>query len=143
MDSNTTGNQPFEDFKVNLKIKLSLFWASVTLCYLYGDYFELYVPHKTQGLLTGENLLDSPFKLLSAAVLLAIPALMVVLSVMLKPRINRMLNIVFGLFYTAIMLLIAVTSLEAWRAFYVFLAVVESILTFLIFWQALKWPKAK
>lgn len=30
-----------EDITVHTRIKLSALWASVTLCYLYGDYFEL------------------------------------------------------------------------------------------------------
>ena len=133
----------FEDMKLNIKIKLSALWTSVTLCYLYGDYFELYVPQKTQWLVTGANLLDTPFKLFAASVLLAIPALMVFLSVSLKPAVNRRLNIALGFFFTVIMLLIAVTSLTPWRMFYVFLAVVESCLTSLIIWYAWKWPQER
>ena len=136
MKSNT-----LEDYKINIKIKLSILWASVTLFYLYGDYFELYIPQKTQGLITGDNLLDSPTNLFLAALLLAIPAVMVVLSILLKPTINRILNIVFGLFFTALMLLIAFTSMEPWRAFYVFYAILESIITGVIVWYAFKWPK--
>jgi len=133
----------FEDMKLNIKIKLSALWTSVTLCYLYGDYFELYVPQKTQGLVTGANLLDTPFKLFAASVLLAIPALMVFLSVSLKPAVNRRLNIALGFFFTVIMLLIAVTSLTPWRMFYVFLAVVESCLTSMIIWYVWKWPQER
>lgn len=130
-----------EDFKVNIKIKLSALWASVTLCYLYGDYFELYVPEKTAGLISGDNLLDNPTKLFLAALLLAIPAVMVFLSILLKASINKWLNICVGLFFTAIMVLIAFTSLTPWRAFYVFLAIVESIITLLIVWYAWNWNK--
>ena len=63
------------------------------MCIRDRDYFELYVPNKTKGLVDGTNLLDSPMKLFSASVLLAIPALMVFLSIILKPKINRQLNI--------------------------------------------------
>ena len=131
----------YENVQINIKNKLSVLWTSVTLCYLYGDYFELYVPKKTQGLVDGTNLLDSPMKLFAASVLLAIPALMVFLSIILKPKINRQLNIVFGIFYTAIMILIAITSITPWRTFYVFLAIVESVITSLIVFYAWKWPK--
>lgn len=140
MDNQQT-NSTLKDFEVNIKIKLAFLWTAVTLCYLYGDYFELYVPNKTAGLVNGENLLNSPFKLLAAAVLLAIPAVMVFLSVFLKPKINRFLNILFGLFFTLIMVLIAFTSLTPWRSFYVFLALVESALTAVIVVSAWKWPK--
>ena len=141
MDSNKTSTSGFEDFKINIKIKLSLLWTSVTLCYLYGDYFELYVPQKTQGLVNGVNMLDSPMKLFAASLLLVIPALMVFLSIILKSSINRRLNIILGLFYTAIMILIALTSITPWRIFYVFLAIVESCTTSLIVWYAWKWAK--
>lgn len=141
MDSNKASTSGFEDFKVNVKIKLSALWTSVTLCYLYGDYFELYVPKKVEGLVSGQNLLDNPQKLFAATVLLAIPAIMVFLSIILKPKINRILNIIFGLLFTIIMLLIALSSLIPWKAFYVFLALVESIITTLIIWYAWKWQK--
>lgn len=143
MNSNKATKSEFEDIKVDIKIKLSALWTSATLCYLYGDYFELYVPQKTQGLVNGVNLLDSPMKLFAAAILLVIPALMVFLSIILKSSINRWLNIVFGIFYTAIMVLIAMTSITPWKTFYVFLAIVESCITSLIFYKALKWTKIK
>ncbi|MFZ6024131.1 MAG: DUF6326 family protein [Bacteroidota bacterium] len=143
MRSNKITTNDFEDIKVNIKIKLSALWASVTLCYLYGDYFELYVPQKTQGLITGENLLNSPMKLFAASALLAIPALMVFLSVILNARINRWVNVVLGIIYTAIMLLIAFTSLIPWRTFYVFLAIIESAITSLIVYYAWNWTRNK
>lgn len=131
----------FEDFKVNTKIKLSALWTSVMFCYIYGDYFSLYVPKKVEDFISGETLLDSPLKLFFAAVLMTVPALMIFASIVLKPRINRWLNIVFGIFYTAIMLLIAFTSITPWWSFYVFLALVESILTSIIVYYAVKWPR--
>lgn len=131
----------FEDFKVNTKIKLSALWTSVMFCYIYGDYFSLYVPKKVEDFISGETLLDSPLKLFFAAVLMTVPALMIFASTVLKLRINRWLNIVFGIFYTAIMLLIAFTSIAPWWSFYVFLALVESILTSIIVYYAVKWPR--
>ena len=35
-----------EDFKINVKIKLAVLWTSVMFCYIYEDYFELYVPKR-------------------------------------------------------------------------------------------------
>ncbi len=130
-----------EDYKINVKLKLSAFWTSVMFCYIYGDYFELYVPKKVEGLISGANMLDSPTKLFLASVLLAIPALMIFLSILLKPAINRLLNIIFGILYTSMMILIAITSISSWYTFYVFLAILESLITFLIVWYAWKWPK--
>ena len=130
-----------ENQKINIKIKLSALWTSVMFCYIYGDYFELYVPKKVEGLISGVNMLESPTKLFLASVLLAIPALMIALSILLKPAINRWLNIIFGILYTLIMVLIAITSISSWYTFYVFLAILESLITLLIVWYAWRWPK--
>jgi hypothetical protein len=130
-----------ENPKVNIKIKLASLWASVTLCYLYGDYFELYTPGKIDSLLTGENILDSPTKLLIASIILATSSVMVALSVILKPKINRVVNIVLGMLFTIMMLFIGFNSNTEWGGFYVFLAFLESIITALIVWYAWKWPK--
>ncbi|MBC7571987.1 MAG: hypothetical protein H7319_20005 [Spirosoma sp.] len=130
-----------KNVEVNIRIKLAFLWTSVTFLYIYGDYFELYIPTKTAGLVNGINLLDSPMKLFSASVLLAIPAAMIFLSVLLKPPFNRWLNIGMGVFFTLLMLLIAATSLTPWRIFYVFYAITESIITSLIVWYAAKWPR--
>ena len=143
MKSSGTNTGVLEDIKINVKIKLSALWASVTFFYIYGDYFELYVPNEVQGIINGNSMLDNPVKLFAASVLLAVPALMVCLSVILKTKINRGLNLIVGIFFTAIMLLIAVTSISEWRAFYVFYAIVESILTSIIVWYAWKWTKIK
>jgi hypothetical protein len=131
-----------EDFKVNIKIKLSALWAGVTLCYLYCDYFELYVPDKVEGLINGRNLLNSPTKLFIAAVVLAVPAVMVFLSILLKPIVSKWLNIVVGIIFTAMMVLIAFTYSEVWYTFYLFYAILESLITAVIVWYAWKWPKA-
>lgn len=130
-----------ENPKVNVKIKLAALWASVTLCYLYGDYFELYTPDKVNSLITGENNLDSPTKLLIASIILAISSVMVAASIILKPKLNRILNIIFGTFFTLMMIAIGVYSTNEWYLFYVFLAFLESIITALIVWYAWKWPK--
>jgi len=129
--------------KINIKIKLAALWTSVVFCYLYGDYFELYTPEKVDSFLTGINVLNSPTKLLTASIILAIPSMMVALSILLKPKVNRFLNILFGIIFTLMMILIGVNSLTPWYSFYVFFAFLESITTALIVWYAIKWPKAE
>ncbi|MEJ5996053.1 DUF6326 family protein [Pedobacter sp. Du54] len=141
MNPTSTRKHQFEDFNINVKVKLAALWASLMSCYIYGDYFSLYVPHKIEKFIAGNTLLDSPLKLFSAAVLLAIPAVMICLSVLLKPLLNRWLNIIFGIFYSILMLLIAITTLSVWWSFYVFLAVLEVIISSLIVWHAYNWPK--
>lgn len=131
-----------ENRKVNIKIKLAALWASVTFCYLYGDYFELYTPDKVDSLITGENILNSPTSLLIASLILAIPSIMVAASIILNAKANRILNILFGTLFTLMMVFIGINSMTEWYSFYVFLAFLESIITFLIVWYAFKWPKS-
>jgi len=131
----------YEDYKINVKLVLSGLWASVMFLYIYGDYFELYVPGKTQGLLNGQNLLNTPYKLLSATIILTLPSLMIFLSLMMKPKWNRILNISIAAFLTLFTLLVGASSLSEWRIFYVMLSFLESILTAIIVWKAWHWPR--
>lgn len=132
-----------EDFKVNTRIKLAALWTAVMFCYIYGDYFELYVPGKTEGLVNGQNMLDSPVKLFIATFILAIPALMIFLSLVLKPTWAKGLNIGVGIFFTLFTLLVGISSFSVWRTFYVFLSFLESIITVVIVWHAWTWKKVE
>lgn len=134
-------NKTLQNSAIDIKIKLASLWAAVMCCYIYGDYFSFYVPGKLDKFLQGQTLLNTPVKLFAASVLMVVPSVMIFLSIALRAPISRWLNIVFGVFYTSIMVLIAFVSIAPWWAFYVFLAIVESFLTALIVWYAWNWPK--
>ncbi|MFM9911251.1 MAG: DUF6326 family protein [Chitinophagaceae bacterium] len=129
------------DFTIHVKFKLSALWAAVMFCYIYGDYFSLYVPKQIDEFISGTTRLNSPIKLFAASAMMSIPALMVFLSLLLKPAINKWLNIIFGVFFSAIMIVIAISSIESWWAFYFFLAIIEILITSLVVWFAWTWPK--
>lgn len=135
----------FEDFRINIKLRLAALWTSLMFCYVYGDFFSLFVPGRIQRLMDGNSGAGqtTPVMLLVYAVLLATPALMIFLSVALKARVNRLLNIIMGSFFTLVMILVTATSLGEWMLFYTFLGIVEIILTCIIVWQAVKWPTVK
>jgi hypothetical protein len=130
-----------EDIKINVKIKLAVLWTSVMFCYIYEDYFELYVPKRVERIISGESLLNTPQKLFGASWVLIIPALMIVLSILLKSRLNRLVNILFGTCYTALMVWIATNYSDKWLSFALVFAILESIMTAMIVWYALKWPR--
>ena len=44
MSSSNSTAQVFEDFQINVKLKISALWVAVMFCYVYGDYIEIYVP---------------------------------------------------------------------------------------------------
>ncbi len=129
-----------EDVKVNTKIKLSALWVSLMLLYIYADILSLFQPGQVQEMLEG---MMGPFpatqgSLLTASVLMMIPAVMVFLSLILNAKVNRGLNILFGLLYT----LVNISNLigETW-VYYLLFGVVEIICTGMIIWHAWKWPK--
>lgn len=129
-----------QDVQINIKFKLSALWVSVVLCYIYGDYFGLYVPGTLQSMIDGQmGPLGATTQgvLLFTSAMMAIPSLMVFLSLALKPKLSRWLNIIFGFIYTAIMIL---SMIGAWN-FYIFFGIIEASLTLLIVWHAWNWPK--
>jgi len=131
--------EALDDIKVHVKIKLSALWVSVMFCYIYADYFGLYVPGKLQEMLDGRMVPLGPTTqrvLVVTSVMLAIPSVMVFLSLALKPGLSRWLNIILGTLYTLIILI----TMWAW-AFYIFYGIVEVTLTALIVWYAWKWPR--
>lgn len=130
-----------EDLRVPIRLKLSSLWTSLMFCYVYGDYFGLYQPGKLQGMLNGRGPLGpiNQGDLVATSILLAIPGLMVFLSLAMPARLMRWTSIVLGLFYAAVML---VTMPGAWW-FYIVLGCIEIALSLLIVWSAWTWPRSK
>ncbi len=129
-----------DDIRIHVKLKISALWASVMFCYIYGDYFGLYQPGKLQEMLEGKMAPFGPTTqgvLVGTSVSMAIPAVMIFLSLALKASLNRWVNIILGLIYTIFVL---ITMSGAW-AFYIFLGSVDIILTVLIVWYAWNWPR--
>lgn len=129
-----------DDVKIHVRFKLAALWSSLVFCYIYGDYFGLYTPGTLQEMLQGRM---GPLGqvtqmvLLGTSLMLAVPSVMVFLTLALRPGITRWANIVLGLVYTAIMLM---TMPGAW-IFYIFFGVVEVALSLAIVWYAWRWSK--
>ena len=140
MNESMSARPGLEDSKINVKIKLSALWASVMFCYIYADYFGLFVPGVMQSMLNGQMRplgATTQGVLLGTSLMLAIPSVMIFLSVALPPVLSRWLNIIVGAVYTAIILI----TMWGW-VFSIFYGVIEISLTALVVWYAWKWPKA-
>lgn len=129
-----------EEYRAPAKVKLAALWASTMFCYIYGDYFGLYVAgtladmnHGSMGPLGHAT----PAVLTGVSLMMAVPSLMVALSLLLPARICRWACIVLGLFYTAIM----AVSLPGSEPFYKVLALVEMTQTLAITGIAIRWPR--
>jgi Family of unknown function (DUF6326) len=133
----------FEEYTINIKLRLAALWTAVMFCYVYGDFFSLFVPGRIQSMMNGHSGAGdtTPVKLLLFALLMTIPALMIFGSLMLKARASRLANIIAGIFFTAVMILVVAVSIDKWMLFYTWLGLVEIVITCLIVWQAWRWPR--
>ena len=142
MNAQQAPQNGLEDIKVNLKVKIAAMWTSFMFLYVYVDFFGLYMPKKIDDILQGKVFefdITQEF-LLIVLVLVAIPTLMIFLSVALPAKINRWTNIIVATLLIPYMLFNLVG--EAWPHMF-FGAAVEVILLLLIIGYAWKWPRAQ
>ena len=128
-----------EVVKINVKMKLSALWVALMLIYAYADILSLFKAGAIEKMMDG---FMGPFpvtqgSLLSASILMMIPAVMVFLALALKAKVNRWVNIILGVLYT----FVNISNLigETW-IYYISFVVVEIALTLLIVWFAWRWP---
>ena len=134
-------NSSLQDSKVDIRIKLAALWAATMFCYIYGDYFELYIPGKLSSMLDGKMLpLGTVTQgiLLATSSMMAIQGTMVFLSLVVTPVVNKWLNVALGLAATLIMIL----AIQGTWTFYKLLGTVEIGLLLTIVWQAWTWPRS-
>ena len=131
------------DAPVPVRYKLAALWTAVMFCYVYGDYFSLFVPGQIQDIMDGKTGVGpvSPQTLLAFALLMTPPPLMIFLSLALRAPACRWVNIIFGTLYSLLMLLIFATTMQKWMLFYEYYALLEAILTGIVVWLAWKWPQ--
>lgn len=135
----TTGN--LEDAKVDVKIKLSALWAALMFLYTYGDILGFYTPGVVEQLIAGEvgGIAITEGFLIVMAVWMTIPSLMPILSLALKARANRWVNIILG--FVSLAVLVASSFAGEFSLRYGFTATVEAVIMVFIIWYAWKWPR--
>lgn len=140
MNSNKKTARILEDVKINVKIKLSALWVTVMFLFAYVDIMGKYQPGHIEEIIAGKMgpLPTTQVVLLVVTILMAIPGVMVFLSLTLKPKANRWANIIVGIFQI-VFVLSSLFMGESW-AYYIFGSIVEVVLLSLIVWYAWKWP---
>lgn len=129
-----------EEFRAPTKVKLAALWASTMFCYVYGDYFGLYVAGTVSDMnrgVIGPLGQATPGVLIGVSMMMAIPSLMVALSLVLPAAICRWACVLLGGIYTAIMAI----SLPGSEPFYTALGIIEMALTLVIAIVAFRWPQ--
>lgn len=134
-----------KDVKVNVKVKLALLWVAVMFFYIYNDLFSLFQPGHVAQLVEGqlEGVQFTQTLLFGAAVLMAFPSFMILLSLTLKARANRLVNIIVGILQIFVLLGTQfVGEGETW-IYWRFYELLEALFLVLIIRTAWKWPAAE
>jgi hypothetical protein len=139
MSSVKSNTEVYEDFKINVKLKISALWVAVMFCSVYGDYIQIYVPGILADAMEVKATAETQLEFFAVALLMAMPSMMIFFTLVAQPKINRWLNIILSTLY--IVILIATNLTETW-VFYLFLTAIEVLISVAIIWYAWKWPKA-
>ncbi len=133
-----------EDRKVNVKTKLAFLWVALMFFYIYNDIFSFLQPGHVAELVEGqlEGVQFTQTILFSGAMLMAFPSFMVLLSLTLKARTNRLVNIIVGVLH--ILVLVGTQFVgegETWFYWRLY-ELLEALFLTLIIWTAWKWPRS-
>ena len=125
MSSVSEETRALEDVAVPVKLKLAALWTATMFLFACGKIAGIEV---TQAFL------------LAASVYVAIPSVMVFLSLALRPHVSRWTNLAVGALY--VLTIIASAIGESW-VYSIFLSILGVALVLLIVWFAWNWPRPR
>ena len=133
-----------EDLRMPVQAKLAAAWTSFMFLYIYVDYLALYKPGFLDEILAGivHEFDTGPIFVSLALTLMAIPILMILLSMTLPARANRIINLVVAALYIPVSVY-NVAGEESWSYayFYGFSIGLEVLLLAFILRSAWTWPR--
>lgn len=132
-----------EDQRIPVQAKLAAAWTSLMFFYIYIDYFHLYQPGAIDQLRGGEiYVLDiSPTLMTIFVVVIGIPALMVMLSMTLPARVNRVTNLIVASLFIPVTVFNAAGTSWDWAFYYALSIGIEVLLLAFILRSAWSWPR--
>ena len=133
----------FDTSVIAVQAKLAAAWTSLMFLIIYIDYFHLYQPGEIDDIRGGVIFaFDISGTLLTIFfAIIAIPALMVMLSVTLRPRVNRAVNLVVASLYIPICVFNAAGATSDWAFYYVVTIGVEVLILAFSLRTAWTWPR--
>ena len=135
-----TARTKLEAFPVNVRVKISALWASMMFIFAYVDLFSFYRSDVRADIEAGEIFgftINQSF-LLATTAYIVIPALMVFGALILRPRVNRVVNIALSVVYA---LTIVGGAIGEWD-YYLLGSAIEVVLLAAVAYYAWTWPKA-
>ena len=134
-----TADTEFEPVRVNVRIKISALWTAMLFVFAYVDIFSLFRPDfradVEAGVVSGFTV-NQTF-LLVTTIYIVIPSLMVFGALVLRPRINRIVNIALGIIYATTI----IAGMVGEWGYYVLGSAIEVALLMAIVQYARTWPK--
>ena len=128
---------------LDTKAKLSTLWIFILLNVIFADIHGFFKPGFLEeimtGVVNGTQMTEGLFLL--AAIGLEIPIAMVLLSRVLKYRVNRWANIIAGAISIAFAIGNWSTTPELIVPDRIFFATIEVVSMLLIIWYAWRWPR--
>lgn len=132
------GNPP-----VPLQAKLAAAWTSLMFFIIYIDYFNLYQPGEIDdirgGVIFGFDISGTLMSIFF--VIIAIPTLMIMLSMTLPARANRATNLAVASLYTPLLVVNFVGAPWDYAFYYVLTIGVEVLIVAYILHSAWTWPR--
>jgi hypothetical protein len=128
-----------EPSPVNVRVKISALWASMLFVFVYVDLFSLYRPDFRADIEAGEIAgfaINQTF-LLGTTAYVVIPSLMVFCVLVLRPGLNRIINIALAALYEVG---VVASTIGEW-SYYVLGSLIESALLAAIVFYAWTWPR--
>ena len=122
--------------KMDTKVLLSTLWIVVMINMLKADILSLYIPGALDEVAKTSVSTGTPIPqlMLGGAIMMEISIVMIVLSRVLKYKVNRWTNII-----TSIITIVFVVGAGVSYPHYIFIATVETLCLLLIVWFAWIW----
>ncbi|GAA2149915.1 hypothetical protein FHX52_0194 [Humibacillus xanthopallidus] len=143
MTIRTTHPTPLENPPIPVQAKLAAAWTSFMFLVIYIDYFHLYQPGEIDVIRGGDIFVFeiSGTLMTTFFALIAIPTLMVLLSMTLPARANRTTNLVVALLFIPICAFNAAGASSDWAPYYAVTIGVEVLILAFILRSAWTWPR--
>ena len=143
MRSQTAELTVLEDRRVPVQSKLAAAWTSFMFLYIYVDYLALYKPGFVDDILAGivHEFDIGPTFVALALTLIAIPSLMILLSMTLPARVSRTSNLVVATLYIPVSMYNAAGESWTYPYFYGLSIGLEVLLLAFILRSAWTWPR--
>lgn len=129
----------FAPAPVSVRVKISALWASMLFVFVYVDLFSLFRADVRADIAAGELggfTINQSFLLWTTAYVV-IPALMVVGALILRPRVNRIVNIALSVVYA---LTIIGGAIGEW-SYYLLGSAIEVVLLAAVAFYVWTWPR--